>query len=209
MDKRWPNGKKVAVTLSIMYETWSEGTAPTYSVHASTLKPGTVDHSGHAWSTYGARVGIWRILHSLNRLGVPATVFPNARCAELYPDLIKQAVYGGHDIGAHAYTQDGLLSYMTPDQQRTTMRKARDILGDVTEKSRTGGFHPCCPLRPRPPRSWSRRDTNGTATSPIPTSPIWFAPTAASLRQFRSLTSRTTACCGLRRATCTTSMSGR
>ena len=146
--KSWPNGKKVAVTISVMYETWSEGTAPTYSVHASTLKPGTVDHAGHAWSTFGARSGIWRILHALNRWGVPATVFPNARCAELYPDSIKEAVRAGHHIGAHAYTQDGLLTYMSADEQRMTIRKARSLLGDVCGKPPNGWISPVLAFTP-------------------------------------------------------------
>ena len=45
----------------VMFETWSEGNAPTYSVQTTHLKPGTVDHASKAWSTYGGRVGVWRI----------------------------------------------------------------------------------------------------------------------------------------------------
>jgi hypothetical protein len=34
----WPNGKKLAVSVTIMFETWSEGHAPNYSVQTTHLK---------------------------------------------------------------------------------------------------------------------------------------------------------------------------
>src|SRR3978361_1822079 len=64
----WPNGKRVAVAVTVMYETWAEGKAPNYSVQTTHLKPGTVDLAGRAWSTYGAGVGVWRIIRTLDRL---------------------------------------------------------------------------------------------------------------------------------------------
>jgi allantoinase len=138
----WPNGKKVAVTVTVMYETWSEGAAPNYSVQASHMKPGTVDRAGKLWSTYGGRVGVWRLVRTFDRLGIPATFFTNGKCAELYPDSIKQIIRSGHDIGGHAYTHDGLLAYMTPEEQQTTIRKTRDLLGDVMGKRPEGWQSP-------------------------------------------------------------------
>lgn len=148
LPKAWPNGKKVAVTVTVMYEAWSEGTAPTYSVQTTTLKSGTVDHAGRAWSSYGGRVGIWRIIRTLDRLGVPATFFPNALCAELYPDSIKQIVRSGHDIAGHAYSQDGLLVYMTLEQQQEVIRQSRDILASVSGKTPTGWITPVLSFTP-------------------------------------------------------------
>jgi peptidoglycan-N-acetylglucosamine deacetylase len=137
-DPTWPNGKRVAVAVAVMYEAWADGKAPAYSVQTTHLKPGAVDHAGHAWSTYGGRVGVWRIIRSLDNLQVPATFFTNARCAELYPDSIKQIVKSGHDIGGHNYTQDQLLAYMTPDEEQKTIRKCIDLLGETSGKRPTG-----------------------------------------------------------------------
>ncbi|NWG23864.1 MAG: polysaccharide deacetylase family protein [Pseudorhodoplanes sp.] len=134
----WPNGKRVAVAVTVMYETWGEGKAPSYSVQATHLKPGTVDLAGRAWSTYGARVGVWRIIRTLDRLQIPATFFTNARLAELHPDTIKQIVKSGHDVGGHNYTQDALLAYMEPEEERATIGKCLDLLGDVAGKRPTG-----------------------------------------------------------------------
>ena len=60
----WPNGKKVAVSITVMFETWPDDSAPSYSVQTTHLKKGTVDHAAKAWSTYGGRVGVWRLIRT-------------------------------------------------------------------------------------------------------------------------------------------------
>jgi peptidoglycan/xylan/chitin deacetylase (PgdA/CDA1 family) len=137
-ELKWPNGKRIAVAVTVMYETWAEGKAPNYSVQTTHLKPGTVDLAGRAWSTYGGRVGVWRIIRTLDRLQIPGTFFTNARCAELYPDTVKQIVKSGHDVGGHNYTQDALLAYMEPEEEQQTIRRCLDILGETAGKRPSG-----------------------------------------------------------------------
>jgi peptidoglycan-N-acetylglucosamine deacetylase len=144
----WPNGKKVAVSVNVLFETWSEGSAPNYSVQATHLKAGTVDHAAKAWSTYGGRVGVWRLLRMLNDLKIPATFFTNARCAEEYPAAVKEIVKSGHDLAGHAYTQDQLLAYMTPERQEATIRKSIDLLEACGGKKVTGWGSPVLAFTP-------------------------------------------------------------
>jgi allantoinase len=144
----WPNGKKVAVSVTVMFETWADDKAPTYSVQTTHLKSGTVDHAGKAWSTYGGRVGVWRIIHLLDRLGIPGTFFVNARCTEQYPDAVKQIVKSGHDIGGHAYTQDQLLAYMSLEDQEKTIRQSIDLLQQCGGKKVTGWASPVVAFTP-------------------------------------------------------------
>ena len=145
----WPGGQRIAVALTVMFETWSEGNAPTYSVQTTHLKPGTTDYAGAAWASYGGRVGVWRILRTLDRLGMPATFFANARCAELYPDAITEIARAGHDIGGHGYTQDALLTYMTPEEQQASIRKSIDLLGAKSGKRPTGWLSPVLAFTPQ------------------------------------------------------------
>ena len=144
----WPNGKKVAVSVTVMFETWAEGKAPNYSVQTTHLKAGTVDHASKAWSTYGGRVGVWRIINMLDHLQIPGTFFTNARCAEEYPDAVKQIVKSGHDLGGHAYTQDQLLAYMSLDEQQATIRKSIDLLEACGGKKVTGWASPVVAFTP-------------------------------------------------------------
>src|SRR5439155_7311923 len=134
----WPNGKKVAVSVTVMFETWPDDSAPNYSVQTTHLKKGTVDHAAKAWSTYGGRVGVWRLMRTFERLGIPATFFVNARCTEVYPDAVKQIAKSGFDIAAHSYTQDDLPSYFTPDEQDGLIRKSIDLLEGCAGKKVTG-----------------------------------------------------------------------
>jgi allantoinase len=144
----WPNGKKLAVSVTVMFETWAEGKAPNYSVQTTHLKPGTVDHASKAWSTYGGRVGVWRLLHLLDRLNIPGTFFTNARCCEEYPDAVRQIVKSGHDLAGHAYTQDQLLAYMSLDEQETCIRKSIDLLEDCGGKKVSGWGSPVVAFTP-------------------------------------------------------------
>jgi allantoinase len=144
----WPNGKRIAVAVLVMFETWSEGKAPTYSVQATSLKSGSVNLGGSSWSTYGGRAGVWRIIRTLDRHGIPATFFTNARCAEIYPDAVAQIQKSGHDIAGHAYTQDGLLTYMDPDEERATIQRSVDVLGSAMGKAPTGWLSPAQAFTP-------------------------------------------------------------
>ena len=58
----WPNGKRIAVTVTVLLETWSGGKAAPYSIQTTSLKSGFVDHSGIAWGQYGGNEGIWRLM---------------------------------------------------------------------------------------------------------------------------------------------------
>jgi allantoinase len=144
----WPNGKRVAVAVTVMFETWSDGKAPPYSVQATALRPGSEDFAGKAWSTYGGRVGVWRILRTLDRWGIPATFFTNAAAAELYPDATKQIVKSGHELGGHAIYQDELLAYQTPDEQRLTIASSLDTLEEIGGQRPTGWLSPVLAFTP-------------------------------------------------------------
>ena len=144
----WPNGKKIAVSVTVMFETWADESAPNYSVQTTKLKQGTVDYAAKAWATYGGRVGVWRIVRLLDRLQIPGTFFVNARCVEQYPDAVRQIARSGHDIAAHSYTHDALLSDMTPEEQRAMVRKCVDMLSGFSSKPITGWASPVVAFTP-------------------------------------------------------------
>ena len=139
----WPNGKKVAVSVKVMFEAWSEGKSPSYSVQAGSVKAGVVDVASQAWATYGGRVGVWRLLRLFNRLGIKVTFCTSGRCAELFPDAVKQIVRDGHDLAAHCDTQDHLLTYCANvDEQRALVKQSIGALVDLTGYKVTGWASP-------------------------------------------------------------------
>ncbi len=124
----WPDGKRVAVLIGVLLETWAEVKSPTYFPRTTPLKPGAVDLPGRQWSQFGGEEGVWRILDVLAHAGVPATVFANALSAETYPELIREIVKGGHCIAAHGYAQNEYLLEMSAVEQQATIRRSLDIL---------------------------------------------------------------------------------
>ena len=138
----WPDGKRVAVLMSVLLETWSEGRSPSYFPRTTALQPGEIDLPARQWSQYGAEEGIWRILGVLDRSGVRATVFSNALSAELHPDLIGEIVRCGHTVAAHGYAQDQFLQRMSRDEQHATIRRTLDILEKHAGRRPTGWCTP-------------------------------------------------------------------
>ena len=124
----WPNGKRIAVLVSVLFESWSDGKSPHYFTRTTPLKPGATDYAGIQWSQYGGEEGIWRIVRTLDECHMRGSVFANGRAAELYPDAFKQIVRSGHVVEGHGYAQDQYFLEMTPEQQRATIRKVLDIL---------------------------------------------------------------------------------
>jgi allantoinase len=100
----WPGGKRIAVLVSILFETWAEGKSPSHFPRTSPLKPDTVDRGAIQWAQYGGNEGLslWRIIRTLDRHSVPATVFCSGKSAELYLEVIAQVGRSGHDIAGPA-----------------------------------------------------------------------------------------------------------
>ena len=66
----WPQGERIAVVVSVLLETWSEGKSPSYFPRTTPNKPGIPDIAGINWSTYGGKEGVWRLARILARVGV-------------------------------------------------------------------------------------------------------------------------------------------
>jgi allantoinase len=147
-SRTWPNGSKLAISVTVMFETWSEGHAPNYSVQTTHLRAGTVDHASKAWSLYGGRVGVWRIINMLDRLEIPGTFFTNGLCALEYRDAVRQIVKSGHDLGAHSTSQDRLLPYLSLPEQEATIRQSIDMLEDCGGKKVNGWASPVVAFTP-------------------------------------------------------------
>lgn len=133
---RWPNENRIAIIVSVLLESWSEGKHPAYFPRTTPLKPGASDLSASRWAEYGGNEGIWRIASALGERGVPATVFCNALSAERYPDAVRHLARSGFDVAGHGYAQDQYLLDYPPQEQGALIRKSLDIL------ERTSGARP-------------------------------------------------------------------
>jgi peptidoglycan/xylan/chitin deacetylase (PgdA/CDA1 family) len=140
--KAWPNQAKIAVMVTVMFETWPEGKAPPYSPMASPLREGTLDLQGISWAEYGGETGVWRLADVFAKHGIHATFATNARALERYPDAIRALDQAGHEIAGHSYTQDMVMPYMSPERELEVIRQCTDIIGNATGKRPTGWASP-------------------------------------------------------------------
>jgi peptidoglycan/xylan/chitin deacetylase (PgdA/CDA1 family) len=140
--KSWPNGARLVVLTTVMFESWSEGKAPPYSPMTTSLKPGTVDRLGISWAEYGGKTGIWRILKVLDEFEVRATVCISGKAAEQFLEAARELHKKGHELAGHSYTQDLLLPYVSADEERDVIRRCAGIIQGVTQAKPCGWFSP-------------------------------------------------------------------
>lgn len=138
----WPNGARMAVVMTCLMENWSGDKGPPFSVQTTSLKPGTHDRAAMTWGTYGSARGVWRLLKILNENRVPSTFVANAHSMELAPDAVAQMLKSGHEIAAHSYTQDALMAYLTPDEERAIIQKCVNVFKKLTGAPPKGWLSP-------------------------------------------------------------------
>src|SRR5690242_20253835 len=85
----WPNGKPLALSVSVMLEGWTDDAAPGIGPMGNPLKAGVLDLQARSWAEYGPKVGAWRLLEILAQLEVKSVFYVSGILAEHYPDLMK------------------------------------------------------------------------------------------------------------------------
>jgi peptidoglycan/xylan/chitin deacetylase (PgdA/CDA1 family) len=138
----WPENARIAVVVTCLMENWSGDKGPPFSVQTTSLKPGTHDRAAMTWGTYGSRVGVWRLLKILNDNRVPATFVANAHSMEIAPKAVETMLKTGHEIAAHSYTQDALMAYLSPDEERAMIAKCADVFKKLTGAPPKGWLSP-------------------------------------------------------------------
>jgi allantoinase len=196
-EYKWPDGKRIAVAVTAMLETWSDGKGPAYGVQASQLKPGTPDYAGIAWGSYGGKVGVYRLISLFKDNGIVATFAVNGRCAEIYPDAVKTIVASGHDVAGHGWFQDQLLSYLAPEEERAVIARSLDVLERTTGIRPAGWISPSMAFTLIPGLFSPSRSSCGTAMPATATRRALLTVGARGVRSctFRAAISPTTGCC--------------
>jgi len=144
MGKRfsWPNDARVVVAMTCLMENWSGDKGPPFSVQTTGLKPGTHDRAAMTWGHYGSRNGVWRLLKILNENKVPSTFVSNAYSMEIAPAAVEHMLKSGHEIAAHSYTQDALMAYLSPDEEKAIIGKCVDVFKKMTGAPPKGWLSP-------------------------------------------------------------------
>jgi peptidoglycan/xylan/chitin deacetylase (PgdA/CDA1 family) len=138
----WPNNARIVVAMTCLMENWSGDKGPPFSVQTTGLKPGTHDRAAMTWGHYGSRNGVWRLLKILNENKVPSTFVSNAYSMEIAPAAVEHMLKTGHEIAAHSYTQDALMAYLSPDEEKAIIQKCVDVFKKMTGAPPKGWLSP-------------------------------------------------------------------
>jgi allantoinase len=137
---RMPGDARIAVwvTPNIEHYHWN---SPAIALTQMTtqLKP---DVLNYAWRDYGPRVGIWRIMETMERQGFVATAALNAEVCEHYPDIIKEGNRLGWEWMAHGPNNSMLFTGMPEEAERPIIAGVLDTIAKATGKKSRGWLGP-------------------------------------------------------------------
>jgi peptidoglycan/xylan/chitin deacetylase (PgdA/CDA1 family) len=136
----WPGGASVAVYVGLNVEHFLLDRPST------SIWPGTADlvpdALNHGWRDYGVRVGIWRVMQSLDRHGVRASVLLNSDVARHYPRIIEAGVERNWAWLAHGRTNSVLHANLTEDEERVELAGIVDTIAAATGRRPRGWMGP-------------------------------------------------------------------
>ena len=118
----WPVGKVAAASFTFDLDAES---AVLYASAGSEHRAGVMSHQA-----YGPLAGVPRLLNMLERTGICATFFVPGYTAERYPQVVKDIVLAGHEIGHHGYMHESLEG-VSEGQEAAYLDKGLQVLEDI------------------------------------------------------------------------------
>jgi peptidoglycan/xylan/chitin deacetylase (PgdA/CDA1 family) len=88
---------------------------------------------------FGARVAVPRILKILKRENVRAAFYIPGHTIDTYPDLCRQIIAEGHEVGHHGYFHEG-PSTREEDEERAVLEKGLEVMDKQLDGYRPAGY---------------------------------------------------------------------
>ena len=138
-DPRWPEGKRVALSLVLNYEEGGENTplegdpASEAYLHEVIGAPATVGRRNlntESMFEFGSRVGFWRVHRVVTSFGLPLTVFAVGRALEQNPAAARAMVEAGWEVASHGWRW---IDYgeLSEDEERDHFRRSVEAIERV------------------------------------------------------------------------------
>jgi allantoinase len=123
---RWPGGARIAVWVvpNVEYYELDPPTNPTRPVWHRPVP----DILAYSRRDFGNRVGLWRLIDSLDRHGIRASVSLNAAVCDHFPEIVRAFGERGWELLSHGIYNSRLLFDMDEDQVRTVLRDSVETI---------------------------------------------------------------------------------
>lgn len=137
---RWPDGARLAFYLGLNIEHYQVD-KPSTSIFAGTaaLQP---DPLNYGWRDYGPRVGLWRMLDSLDRHNVPVSALINSEACRHYPQIIKAGTERGWSWVAHGRDNSTFEAGMDIESERAYLSEVVETITAATGSRPRGWLGP-------------------------------------------------------------------
>ena len=131
-----PNNARVAVWVipNIEFFPLTHGLAG----HAFEAKGKAPTVRPWAQRDYGNRVGIWRIMDVMNKLGIRASATLNAAICDHHPQIVKAGTELGWEFLGHNETNVKRLTEMEPEEERQTIQACVKKIKECSGKRPVG-----------------------------------------------------------------------
>ena len=95
---------------------------------------------------FGA-VAVPRLLNLLSDRGLPSTWFVPGHTVETYPEVCREIVASGHEVGLHGYAHENVGTF-DQGQEREMFRRVHGLVGDLSGVAPKGNRAPAWDLTP-------------------------------------------------------------
>ena len=132
---KWPKGKRCAFSISFDLD----GESPW--IHRDA---GLAERPLHmSMGAYGPKTGAPRILKVLDRYGIKAAWFIPGWIVERYPDLCREIVQRGHEVGHHGYLHEKpFFMKGGAEEEEALLLKSMDIFKQILDVRPLGSRAP-------------------------------------------------------------------
>ena len=158
---RFPNNARLALIVTINLEYWEPARPgqkePMFAGGPATIPhalPGDVwDSANWTWREYGQRVGVWRVIDALDKLGIAPSCTCNGLTMTERRRIIDAANERGWELVPHNWAQNDLLTYHAHDSA-----SEREVIARTLEVYREAVG--------RPAKAWLSSAIRGTLRTP-------------------------------------------
>lgn len=137
---RLPNDARVAVVVYVNMEHFPEDRpGPAVVPQTAQFKP---DPLNYGWRDYGQRVGIWRMMETMDRFGLRASVCLNSDVCREYPRIIEEGVKRRWEWMGHGRNNTEVVNGLSTEQEVELVSETIRSIEEATGQRPKGWLSP-------------------------------------------------------------------
>jgi peptidoglycan/xylan/chitin deacetylase (PgdA/CDA1 family) len=114
----WPNGARLAVSISLMFEGGGQPISGAGGVIPDPIEKGVPDLPTNAFFAFGYYEGIPRLLDLMDKHGIKLSSFMIGKAVDNAPDLAQEIVRRGHEAAAHGRIWENSYQLVRAEEKR-------------------------------------------------------------------------------------------